>query len=368
MSVKISDLTAGTTLASGDLFAFVDVSDTTMAASGTTKKLLFSDLLAAIPSPPSTNIYNSNGTLTSNRTLTMGTYSLLFSGNETTFRGFSSTSSNFALKVQNSALEDMFNIVNSGRVNVGSNQSTSEAIFDIYSPTSFGSFYDALRIRTQNGTPRTLFRATNYGEFIFNAYSDAEAPGFGARLFGFFGGAIRHVISGGPVEYSQYAQNGRFTIQSEITGDTNITNYNTITNSENPINIARRGAGAVDAGFSKIGFSVKVDDGFISLEPNKLFLTPVSPETGESLYLKFNSRATDGTDVRSGSSTIKNVSFDTASNASYLSVGEVIRAYRDSSNNPDYVQIHIPTLGLKTIEVGAVDSGGTGYRMLRVLN
>jgi hypothetical protein len=368
MSVKISDLTAGATLANGDLFAFVDISDLTMGATGTTKKLLFSDLLAAIPVPPSVNIYTANGTLTSNRTLTMGTYSLLFSGNETTFRGFSSTSSNFALKVQNSTLEDMFNVVNSGRVNVGSNQSTSEAIFDIYAPTSYGGVYDAFRIRTQNGTPRSLIRCLNYGEVIVNTMPDTDATQYFARIFSIWGDGLRQVNPDSRVEYSQYAQNGRFSIQSEITGETNITNYNSITNSENPINIARRGVGAIDSGFSKIAFSVKVDDGFIALEPNNLFTTPVSPETGESLYLKLNSRATDGTDVRSGSSIIKNVSFDTASNASYLSVGEVIRAYRDSSNNPDYVQVNIPTLGLKTIEVGAVDSGGTGYRMLRVLN
>jgi hypothetical protein len=282
--------------------------------------------------------------------------------------GQSSTSSNFALKVQNSALEDMFNVVNSGRVNVGSNQSTSEAIFDIYAPTSYGGAYDAFRIRTQNGTPRSLIRCLNYGEVIVNTMPDTDASQFFARIFSIWGNGLIQVNPDSRVEYSQYAQNGRFSIQSEITGETNITNYNSITNSENPINIARKGVGAIDAGFSKIGFSVKVDDGFISLEPNNLFLTPVSPETGESLYLKLNSRATDGTDVRSGSSIIKNVSFDTASNASYLSIGEVIRAYRDSSNNPDYVQVNIPTLGLKTIEVGAVDSGGTGYRMLRVLN
>jgi hypothetical protein len=39
MSVKISDLTAATELANNDLLAIVDVSDTTMAASGTTKKV-----------------------------------------------------------------------------------------------------------------------------------------------------------------------------------------------------------------------------------------------------------------------------------------------------------------------------------------
>jgi hypothetical protein len=127
MSVKISDLTAGSTLASGDLFAFVDVSDLTMGATGTTKKLLFSDLLAAIPT---SSIYTANGTLTSNRTLTMGTYSLLFSGNETTFRGFSSTASNFALKVQNSASQDLVSFRNDGYI-VFNEGSASGNLFEL---------------------------------------------------------------------------------------------------------------------------------------------------------------------------------------------------------------------------------------------
>lgn len=41
---KISELTALTTPAAGDLIPIVDVSDTTDAASGTTKKIAFSDL------------------------------------------------------------------------------------------------------------------------------------------------------------------------------------------------------------------------------------------------------------------------------------------------------------------------------------
>lgn len=43
---KISELTALTTPAAGDLIPIVDVSDTTDAASGTTKKIAYSDLLA----------------------------------------------------------------------------------------------------------------------------------------------------------------------------------------------------------------------------------------------------------------------------------------------------------------------------------
>lgn len=42
---KISDLAALTTPASGDLVGIVDISDTTMGASGTTKKITYSNLM-----------------------------------------------------------------------------------------------------------------------------------------------------------------------------------------------------------------------------------------------------------------------------------------------------------------------------------
>jgi hypothetical protein len=43
MSIKISNLTAGSTLASADLLVYVDVSDTTMSGDGTTKKIEIED-------------------------------------------------------------------------------------------------------------------------------------------------------------------------------------------------------------------------------------------------------------------------------------------------------------------------------------
>jgi hypothetical protein len=48
MTVKISDYTALTSAASGDLLEIVDISDTTMAATGTNKKIVLSDLLASV--------------------------------------------------------------------------------------------------------------------------------------------------------------------------------------------------------------------------------------------------------------------------------------------------------------------------------
>jgi hypothetical protein len=48
MSVKISALTAVTLAATGDLFCIVDVSDTSMAASGTDKRITFDNLLTSL--------------------------------------------------------------------------------------------------------------------------------------------------------------------------------------------------------------------------------------------------------------------------------------------------------------------------------
>ena len=49
-NTKISSLTALTTAASGDLLATVDISDTSMASSGTTKKITLSNLATSIGS------------------------------------------------------------------------------------------------------------------------------------------------------------------------------------------------------------------------------------------------------------------------------------------------------------------------------
>jgi hypothetical protein len=65
MTVKISDYTALTSAASGDLLEIVDISDTTMAATGTNKKIVLSDLLAsALPL--------AGGTMTGTITSTLG--------------------------------------------------------------------------------------------------------------------------------------------------------------------------------------------------------------------------------------------------------------------------------------------------------
>ncbi len=78
MSKKISDLTAASTVASTDLVPIVDVSDTSQAATGTTKKATVQDILAlassgGAPADASYVTLGTNGTLTSERVLTAGT-------------------------------------------------------------------------------------------------------------------------------------------------------------------------------------------------------------------------------------------------------------------------------------------------------
>jgi hypothetical protein len=211
MSVKISDLTAGSTLASGDLFAFVDVSDLTMGATGTTKKLLFSDLLAAIPT---SSIYTANGSLTGNRVVTMGSYSLSFSGNETKLIGIDATDANFALKVQNSVGTDMLTVrndnytyfgaqffqVNAGAGQIGTNTAAglNGAHFTIFEGTSdaiqfdiVGSgFNNILRVRNQgtSGTYSTSWDGLigfgqSAGLYGIQIASNANGTGHASLIF-----------------------------------------------------------------------------------------------------------------------------------------------------------------------------------------
>jgi hypothetical protein len=65
MTVKISDYTALTSAASGDLLEIVDISDTTMAVTGTNKKIVLSDLLASV-------LPLAGGTMTGTITSTIG--------------------------------------------------------------------------------------------------------------------------------------------------------------------------------------------------------------------------------------------------------------------------------------------------------
>ena len=63
-----------------------------------------------------TTIYSGDGSLSGNRTVTMGANTLLFSGNQTTFKGAGSTSRTSSLLVQNAADAELFRVRNDGAV------------------------------------------------------------------------------------------------------------------------------------------------------------------------------------------------------------------------------------------------------------
>src|SRR5262245_59530071 len=61
MSISIFNLSAGTTLASGDVLPFVDVSDITQSPQGSTLKITVANFFGTVPSP----IVQTTGTVTS---------------------------------------------------------------------------------------------------------------------------------------------------------------------------------------------------------------------------------------------------------------------------------------------------------------
>lgn len=88
MAVKISAIAfdgTGAGLASADLFVFTDVSDTTEAASGTTNKITFTELMKGIAASFTTSIVSTIGTITANTPALSATQTWNNSG--TTFKG-----------------------------------------------------------------------------------------------------------------------------------------------------------------------------------------------------------------------------------------------------------------------------------------
>jgi hypothetical protein len=95
---KISALAAGTSLVTGDLLPFVDVSDLSMAPTGTTKKITYASLLTNLNADLDT-LYNADGSLTSARTVTLtGTNTMRFAGGRTTFVGQDSAGANSSFR------------------------------------------------------------------------------------------------------------------------------------------------------------------------------------------------------------------------------------------------------------------------------
>ena len=81
-----------------------------------------SNVFATIADIPAaaTTLYNGNGSLSANRTVTMGANTLAFEGNQTTFKGFGTTSGTSALVVKNSANDDLLRIKDNSEITIGS--------------------------------------------------------------------------------------------------------------------------------------------------------------------------------------------------------------------------------------------------------
>ena len=67
------------------------------------------------------NIYTADGTLTGNRTVTMGANSLTFDGNNTIVKGLNDLSSHYVFKAQNSSGSDLLTVRNDGQIDVLNN-------------------------------------------------------------------------------------------------------------------------------------------------------------------------------------------------------------------------------------------------------
>lgn len=122
---RLTDKAAyGGTLALSDLIHIVDVSDNSQNAAGSSYKLTLSQLKDLI----NVNIYNSDGTLTSNRAIAMNTFSLEFtngiigigtsavSGTRLNVRGTGSTSATYTIKAEDSTANLNFYVRDDGAV------------------------------------------------------------------------------------------------------------------------------------------------------------------------------------------------------------------------------------------------------------
>lgn len=131
MSSKITDLTVltGAGAAPGDLLVAVDISDTTMAASGTSKKITFPELLIGIAALPKAGGVMS-GTITSTmETITADTPALTatqtWNAAGTTFRGIFLNVTNTASAAASKLLDlqvgglARFSVATDGQVTVG---------------------------------------------------------------------------------------------------------------------------------------------------------------------------------------------------------------------------------------------------------
>jgi len=110
------------------------------------------------------NIYNANGTLTANRTVTMSSFSLIFSGNTTTFKGIGATSATSALIVQNSVGSEMIRVTDDARLVLGGANGSQAGLLQITGSNSVAG----ARIYNSSGVLGLTLRAntTTGGEVL----------------------------------------------------------------------------------------------------------------------------------------------------------------------------------------------------------
>ena len=136
------------TISDSDLIHLVDVSDTKQNAAGSSYKLTIGQLKTAIPT-----IYSADGTLSGARTITQAGYALNFVGGNvgigvTTsdtdtrlhIQGVDATNSNYAIKIKNSASDNLLSIQNNGRFVFGTfGNNTASYLFNLSDTGQNGS-------------------------------------------------------------------------------------------------------------------------------------------------------------------------------------------------------------------------------------
>lgn len=164
------------TLSDSDLLHIVDVSDTTQSPDGSSFKLT----IAQLKTGAEKNIYTDNGTLTGARTITQAGYALNFVGgnigigitpSDTDTRlhvkGIDATSSNYALKVDDSAGNDLLHVRNDGIIYFNNASYINKSLSTFQSLRSgcyFATVSDNINIAAGVNNPSTnRFRLSYYG-------------------------------------------------------------------------------------------------------------------------------------------------------------------------------------------------------------
>ena len=131
------------------------------------KKVLASDFGGS-------NIYNANGTLTANRTVTMASFELAIVGGQTRLRSVGATAGTNALLVENSAASKILEVASDIKVGIGGAALTN--VFNIQTQAT----RDGIRINKSGGTFQARLGSDTLGGFIqlSNAGASSDVVSF----------------------------------------------------------------------------------------------------------------------------------------------------------------------------------------------